>query len=297
MRGVVIGDRFKVLEQVGEGGSGQGEVYRAVELTTGRDVAVKVQLPRLFEDSSEYKDNGEDMEREGKRSGLLAGDGIPEVFWKGSHGSRYCIVMEYLEGPTLAEALAQCRPVKVPTAAAVVAQLCRILGRVHGEKLVHRDIKPTNVMIVGESGRVHLLDLGWAARAGCVPERTGGTGGWMAPEQFDPRAVVTPAFDIFALGCLLLHMTVLTLPYGSTASSRPQEGAPVLPADRLAALPSELKDLVLAMVAWAPGDRPASAQEVFRSLAPLVPVPGSQAPGRALKPDPTAYYRLTGRYR
>ncbi|MFD9537662.1 serine/threonine protein kinase [Streptomyces sp. NPDC060010] len=294
MRGVVIENRFKVLEQlVGE--SGQGEVYRGVELETRRDVAVKLQLPRLFEPSSEYKGNGEDMEVEGQRSVRLAGPGIPEILWNGPYGNRYCIVMEYLEGPTLAEALAQCRPVKTPTVAAVVGQLCETVGRVHDERLVHRDIKPGNIMIVGERGTIHLLDLGWAAEAGRVPERTGGTGGWMAPEQFDPTAVVSPALDIFALGCLILHMTVMTLPYGATAGSRPQEGTPVLPPDRLAALPPDLKDLALAMVAWSPGDRPVSAKEVSASLAPLLPAPGSPAPGRALKPDPTAYYRLPGR--
>ncbi|MFB7058331.1 serine/threonine-protein kinase [Streptomyces vinaceus] len=293
MRGVVIRNRFEVLELVGE--SGQGEVYKAVDLESGQKVAVKLQLPRLFEQSHEYKAEAEDMRAEGERSTRLSHvPGIPEVHWSGLYRDRHCIVMEFLKGPTLGEALARCRPVKATTAAAVVGQLCEIIGHVHEEGLVHRDIKPANIMLVGEQGRIHLLDLGWAAEAGRAPQRAAGTGGWMAPEQFDRSAVVLPSLDVFALGCLILHMTVMAFPYGATPSSRPHLGTPVLPPDRLAALPRELRELALAMVAWEPGDRPASVKDVLALLAPLLPAPGDPAPGRALDPDPTAFYRLPG---
>ncbi|MFI5617380.1 serine/threonine protein kinase [Streptomyces sp. NPDC051567] len=292
VRGEVVGDRFKVYEQVTT--AGQGELYSAFEDGTGRKVAVKLQLPRAFEETSEYGLDARDMKDEAVRGVRLAGPGIPEIYWHGPYDNRYCIVMEYLEGPTLAEALARRRPVKTPTVAAVVGRLCEILGRVHGEGLVHRDVKPSNVMLESPRGRVKLLDLGYAERAGRLPYRTAGTVGWMAPEQFDARVVVTPASDIFALGCLILDMTVMTLPYGA-GPGRPERSAPVLPADRLAALPGDLRDLALAMVSWAPGDRPGSAKEVLDALAPVLPTPGSPPPARPLDPDPTTGYRLAGR--
>ncbi|KUL34167.1 hypothetical protein ADL22_30845 [Streptomyces sp. NRRL F-4489] len=283
-------NRYEVFGQVGCGG--QGELYRGRDTETGRQVAVKLQKARLFEPAHSYQEAGEEFEAEADMTQMLTGvDGIPKVLGKGIvGGGRRCIVLEFIDGVPFYDAMLSRRPLRVSTAASVIGQLCEILHRVHERKLVHRDIKPENV-ILDPSGRVWLIDMGLALPHGVPTDRGSGTPGYVPPDEYDgcPDGV-TPLSDIFALGCMLLEMTVMQLPYAGMAE-RPAPDCPVLPPDRMLRVPPEFRSLALSMVDRARQNRPQGVTEVFDQLRPLLPALGSKPPAKPLRPDPTEYYR------
>jgi serine/threonine-protein kinase len=288
-----IGDverRYEVLDMVGDGG--QGDLFLGRDRNSGQKVALKLQKARDLGPESDFHWAGDELLKEGSRMMMLTGiQAIPEVIATGTHRRRRCLVMEFAEGHQLQKVLSAALPVKDPgTVAAVIGQLCEILAEVHDRNLVHCDLKPENV-IVQPDGRLRLIDMGHAVVADQETEYARGTRGWASPEQSDacPSGLTRQA-DIFALGCILLEMTVMRLPYGGQ-DERAEEGTPVLPADRLAKLPPEFASLALWMVRWKAAERPADVREVFDRLRCYLPQLGSQRPSKPLRPDPTEYYR------
>lgn len=290
--GKLVLDRYELLDEIGSGGQGVLHLGRDVE--TGRKVAVKLQKPRVFESADSYRNIGEAFEEEAAMTQRLTGiPGIPELIASGtvrSGGERRCIVLEFVDGTVLYDMMLRARPFRVPAVAAVIGQLCEILHRVHGERLVHRDVKPENV-ILDPDGRVWLIDLGLALLRGEKTDRGDGTLGYVPPDELDgcPQGV-TPSSDIFALGCMMLEMTVMRLPYAGM-SERPAPECPVLPPDRLRQVPLQLRSLALSMVDRVPENRPRDVREIFDRLRPHLPSPGSKPPAKPLDPDPTEYYR------
>lgn len=288
-----VGDverRYEVLDMVGDGG--QGDLFLGRDRNSGQKVALKLQKARDLGPESDFHWAGDELLKEGSRMMMLTGiQAIPEVIATGTHRRRRCLVMEFVEGHQLQKVLSAALPVKDPgTVAAVIGQLCEILTEVHDRNLVHCDLKPENV-IVQPDGRLRLIDMGHAVVAEQETEYARGTRGWASPEQSDacPSGLTRQA-DIFALGCILLEMTVMRLPYGGQ-DERAEEGTPVLPADRLAKLPPEFASLALWMVRWKAAERPADVREVFDRLRCCLPQLGSQRPSKPLRPDPTEYYR------
>ncbi|MFE0192975.1 serine/threonine protein kinase [Streptomyces sp. NPDC058989] len=281
---------YEVLDMVGDGG--QGDLFLGRDRRTGEKVALKLQKTRDLGPESFFHSAGRHLLEEGSRMMVLTEiQAIPEIIATGTHRGRRCLVMEFVEGRQLQNALLAARPVKDPgTVASVIGQLCEILQNVHDLNLVHCDLKPENV-IVQPDGRLRLIDMGHAVTAG---ERTScerGTRGWASPEQSDecPSGLTRQA-DIFGLGCILLEMTVMRLPYGGL-EERAEPGGPVLPPDRLAMLPPEFASLALWMVRWEAKERPAGVRDVFDQLRPYLPRLGSRRPSKRLRPDPTEYYR------
>lgn len=285
-----VEERYELLRQAGSGG--QADLYVGRERESGRKVAIKVQKPWAFESMAYFRDIGKILAEEGVRTRQLAATAaVPELIATGWYGNRRCLVMEFVEGKLLYDVLISRRPIRdVGTVASVIGQLCEILHAVHGEKLVHRDVKPENI-IVEPDGRLRLLDMGLAVGRGEPFDICTGTLGYVPPEQFDPdTSGLTGRADIFALGCILLEMTVMRLPYGGM-HERPTHDCPVLPDDRLAAIPRAFLPLALRMVEREPERRPADVREVFAHLRPYVPAVGSRPPVKPLRPDPTEYYR------
>ncbi|MFD8933876.1 serine/threonine protein kinase [Streptomyces sp. NPDC059578] len=288
-----IGDvekRYEVLGTVGCGG--QGDLFLGRDRRSGERVALKLQKARDLGPESNFHWAGRNLLEEGSRMTLLAGiQAIPEIIASGTHRGRRCLVMEFVEGRQLQDVLLAARPVRHPgTVASVIGQLCEILWEVHARNLVHCDLKPENV-IVQPDGRLRLIDMGHAITAGKSTQYERGTRGWASPEQSDAcPSGLTRRADIFGLGCILLEMTVMRLPYGGL-EERAEQGGPVLPADRLAKLPLEFASLALRMVRWEAEERPADVREVFDQLRPHLPRLGSRRPSKRLRPDPTEYYR------
>ncbi|MGM0358948.1 serine/threonine protein kinase [Streptomyces griseoaurantiacus] len=288
-----IGDvekRYEVLDMFGDGG--QGDLFLGRDRSSGQKVALKLQKARDLGPESDFHWAGDELLEEGSRMMMLTGiETIPEVIATGTHRRRRCLVMEFVEGHHLRKILSAALPVKDPvTVAAVIGQLCEILAEVHDRNLVHCDLKPENV-IVQPDGSLRLIDMGHAVVANRKTEYARGTRGWASPEQSDacPSGLTRQA-DIFGLGCILLEMTVMRLPYGGLEELA-EAGTPVLPADKLAELPPEFASLALWMVRYEAAERPADVREVFDRLRPYLPRLGSRRPPKRLRPDPTEYYR------
>jgi len=198
--GLILDDRYQLAEPIAAGGVGQ--VWRAADLLLDREVAVKLLRP-------EYADHPDTLERfraEAKHAGSLTHPCVARVYDYGNAGLAVppYLVMEYVNGPSLADMLAV-DPVHPVLALDVAAQAAAGLGAAHRIGLVHRDVKPGNIL-VGADGLVKITDFGIAHAAGSAPI-TGpglvmGTTQYMAPERI-AGGQATPASDLYALGILI----------------------------------------------------------------------------------------------
>jgi len=266
-----LAGRYRIQEVIGRGG--MSTVYRATDEVLGRDVAVKVLLPALAEQDPTYAAR---FEREARAAAALASSAVVTVFDTGTDedGGQY-IVMEYVSGHSLAELLAQGRPLPVSEAIRIAARVGDALQAAHEAGILHRDIKPANVM-VADDGSVKLLDFGIARQLDGVTLTQAasvvGTAAYMAPE----RALGQPGdarADVYSLGCLLYAMLTGRPPFSgeiAAALLHQQINADPVPPSRLeAGVPAGLDALVLAMLAKAPDARPGTAAEVGQRLGAL----------------------------
>ncbi len=192
------------IEQVaGEGG--MAIVYRATQQSLDRTVALKVMSPGLAE-QSEFRVR---FEREQKMAAALDHPGVVPVHWAGEAQGRLFIVMKFVEGETLRERLAQGGRLEPEDAVEVLEQVASALGAAHERALVHRDIKPGNVLLEGKTGRVYLTDFGLAKPVDDDITDPGdkimGTVRYMAPERHRGGGDEVLG-DIYALGCVLWDM-------------------------------------------------------------------------------------------
>ncbi|KUL35183.1 hypothetical protein ADL22_28105 [Streptomyces sp. NRRL F-4489] len=211
----VLGGRYRLVRLIGRGG--MGAVHEAVDTELDRRVAVK----RL------YGAGGPDaaavalarLRREAQALARISHPGVVQVHDSGRHEDRPYLVMELLDGVDLAKLVAAHGPLPPPVAAAVGLGMCRALAAAHSAGVLHRDVKPTNVMVT-RSGRVVLQDFGLAriaeepaiTRAGALI----GTPQYMAPELMRGE-LPGPAADLYGLGACLYLMLTGTPPLGSDA--------------------------------------------------------------------------------
>ncbi|MDN5858198.1 MAG: serine/threonine protein kinase [Pseudonocardia sp.] len=209
----VIGGRYVVLAELGRGG--MGIVWRAEDRVMGRHVAVKeLHLPtglsaeerRLFRDR---------LLREARTAGRLSDSGIVTVHDVVSENGVDHIVMELIDAPTLADVVRRNGPLDEPVALSVAGQLVAALGVAHDSGVVHRDVKPANVLLRAD-GRVKLTDFG-IAQAADDPRLTStgsivGSPGYLAPERLG-GANAGPASDMWALGATLYHAVAGKAPF------------------------------------------------------------------------------------
>ena len=257
--GLILDDRYQLAEPIAAGGVGQ--VWRASDLLLDREVAVKLLRP-------EYADHPDTLERfraEAKHAGSLTHPCVARVYDYGNAGpaSPPYLVMEYVNGPSLADMLAV-DPVHPVLALDVAAQAAAGLDAAHSIGLVHRDVKPGNILI-GADGLVKITDFGIAHAAGSAPI-TGpglvmGTTQYMAPERI-AGGQATPASDLYALGILIYECLTGLPPYdGGTAEV--MAGHLYLPMPPLpAGVPPELGELVTRLTAKDPAVRLSDAAEV-----------------------------------
>ncbi|MFG3406515.1 protein kinase [Streptomyces sp. NPDC048142] len=286
MSGRIIADRYELASILGQGGMGQ--VWTAYDRRLDRRVAVKLLRPDRVAGPT-GSDAADDLRRRFVRECRVTAQvdhpGLVTVHDAGSDDDDLYLVMQYVEGADLADHLAERDPYPWPWAVAVAAQLCAVLSAVHAVPIVHRDLKPRNVM-VRPDGTVTVLDLGVASVLDTDTTRLTHTGSpigspaYMAPEQAMGGAV-GPYTDLYALGAVLHELLSGDVPFaGSTALGvlhRHLYEPPLPVRQTRPEVPVALESLVLRLLAKDPGARPASAQEVYEDLAPLLPRHGTPA--------------------
>ena len=307
----LLAGRYRIDGLLGRGG--MSEVYHGYDERLDRRVAIKVLRPPghvpAAPDSPEAveildaldRDRSKRFLREIRVTAQLEHPGTPAVYNTGVETApdgttRLWLVMQLLRGSTLEALLNQAdyqsSPFPIAWAAATAAQIAAVLADVHRVDIVHRDIKPGNVMIT-DGGVMKVLDFGIAILrgAGALPrltqvDRTVGTPAYMSPEQCLGQ-VVTAASDIYSLGCLLLELLTGDVPFFATADTPLRSHHLNTPApsarSRRADIPVELDTLVSSMLAKDPGARPTAAAvyETLLSLTTTGPRPGGHGrPGK-----------------
>jgi len=263
---VRIAERYSLRERIAVGG--MGEVHLATDDRLGRLVAVKV-LAAGFADSPDFVER---FRREALTAAALSHPNIAQVYDYGVDGDSHFIVMEYAEGQDLAQVIRQHGRLTPGDAVRVAEQVCAALGAAHRAGVVHRDVKPGNV-IIRPDGTVKVTDFGIARALGQASlTDTGtvmGTAAYVAPEQARGEAT-TPSSDLYSLGILLFQMLTGSVPFdGDTpvaiAMRHLDEPVP-LPSSRVADLPANLDEVVVRATAKSPADRYADADAMAAAL-------------------------------
>ncbi|MFD3625903.1 serine/threonine-protein kinase [Streptomyces sp. NPDC058698] len=299
--GELVDGAYELTAPLGQGG--MALVWRAREVATGRDVAVKF-LRLDSEDLRRLDPDERDAElvvlyarfrREAGLLGSLDHPGIPELYGHGSHLGMPYIAMRLVTGVTLRAFLDEHNTLPLASAVAVASQVAQALACAHTLPVVHRDLKPQNVMI-DDDGVPTLLDFGIAKPLHAGATRytahgsTLGSRGYQAPEQILEKEP-TARTDIYAFGCVLYELLAgrppFTLGEGSGLIDRHLHEEPLPPGVYTAGVPEVLDDLVLSMLDKNPERRPAIG-DVSDVLASWCPGPGDPEPRPRTHPDPTA---------
>ncbi len=262
----LLAGRYRLLSRLGSGG--HGEVWRARDERLDRDVAVKVLRPELADD----EDVRARFRAEARAAGGLRSPGIAAVFDFAEDDEGAWLVMELVDGVPLSQVLRSSGRLPVDRTLDLVEQAAAALQVAHDGGVVHRDVKPGNLLLRGD-GRLSVTDFGIASAAGAAPlTRTGqvvGTAAYLAPEQASGRPV-TGAADVYALGVVAYECLAGARPFerdGQVAVllAHLSEPPPPLPPD----VPGPVAALVHRMLAKDPAERPASARDVQREAAAL----------------------------
>ena len=278
-----LGGRYELGTVLGAGA--MARVWRASDQVLGRQVAVKVLHPALARDP-EYVAR---FAREARNAAMLPPHpGIVAIYDSGVDGDAVYLVMELVSGHTLAEVLATYGPLDPAEACRIAAEIAGALVAAHRAGLVHRDVKPANIMLT-DAGGVKVVDFGIArAQAGDALTRTGavlGSPAYMAPEQIT-GAQVDARTDLYALGVALYQMLTGTPPFvGGDSFAVLQRHLSEIPAPPSALRPGlsgQIDQVVGRLLAKDPAARPQTAEDAAQLItiantAGPAPVPGTPA--------------------
>ncbi|MDO8151221.1 Stk1 family PASTA domain-containing Ser/Thr kinase [Isoptericola sp. b408] len=267
--GRLVDGRYEIAARVARGG--MATVYRAHDRRLGREVALKVMHPHLADgvDGASFVSR---FRREARASARLSHPGVVAVFDQGLDGDTSYLTMEYVEGGNLRAALLE-GPLPVGRALDVTTRVLDALAAAHRVGLVHRDVKPENVLL-GHDGSVKVADFGLARAVTEVTSTASGTilgtVAYLAPEVIASRGA-GPATDVFAVGVLLSEMLTGTVPYPGepaigVAYHHVHDDLPA-PSERVPWLPPELDRLVASFTERDPQQRPVDAAAASAAVA------------------------------
>lgn len=261
-----INNRYEARERIGSGG--MANVYKGIDCVLKRDVAIKL----LHEDSAADPSFVERFRREAQAVAQLNCPNIVSVYDWGAGDHSYYMVMEYVDGTSLKEAIRDRAPLPEREALRIGADVASALAVAHQGGIVHRDIKPQNILLTRD-GAVKVVDFG-IARTESLTQLTltnavYGTAHYFSPEQAQGR-IVDARSDIYSLGVVLYEMLTGREPFqgGSLLEVAVQhvQQPPVPPRDRVPSISPAVNDLVLRALAKDPNDRFASASGMRAAL-------------------------------
>lgn len=264
--GITLGGRFQLTDRIAIGG--MGEVWKARDQVLGRIVAIKIL-------KEEYTGDPGFLNRfraEARHTALLNHEGIANVFDYGEEGGSAYLVMELVPGQPLSAIIERERILSPDRTLSIVGQTATALSVAHNQGLVHRDVKPGNLLILPD-GRVKITDFGIARIADQVPlTATGqvmGTAQYLAPEQATGQQA-TGSSDIYALGVIGYELLAGRRPFSgesqiAIALAQVNDAPPPLPDT----IPTPVRALIASMLAKDPADRPADAELLAKAVAAI----------------------------
>jgi eukaryotic-like serine/threonine-protein kinase len=261
----IIDGRYRVLSRLGSGG--MADVYLAQDQLLGREVAVKV-LHHHFAEDQEFVER---FKREASSAAALSHPNIVAIFDRGEWNGTYYIAMEYVAGRSLKALVRETGPLEPAVAIETVIQILRAARFAHRRGVIHRDLKPHNVLL-DEEGRARVTDFGIARAGASDMTLTGsimGTAQYLSPEQAQGYAV-SAASDIYSVGVILYELLTGVVPFeGDTAVAiafKQVSATPRPPSELNPALPPSLDAVVLRALAKDPVERFADDDELIAAL-------------------------------
>lgn len=258
--------RYEITGELGRGA--MGVVYKALDPTIGRTVALKTM--RLDVHGLDAQEMVRRFQNEARAAGVLNHPNIVTIYDAGEQDGIFYIAMEFIEGTTLHELLAEKRVLATDEVLQLTRQICRGLDYAHSNGIVHRDIKPANIMITA-NGSVKIMDFGIAKSGGQVTN-TGqvlGTPNYMAPEQVKGRQLDGRS-DLFSLGVILYEMLTGEKPFVgqnvTTIIYKIVNENPITPRDLDVTVHPGLSAIVTKALAKAPDDRYQTGADLVRDL-------------------------------
>lgn len=265
MIGRIFNNRYTITERIGIGG--MAEVYRAQDNVLGRIVAVKIMLPQYAADASFTQR----FKHEAASAANLQSPYIVNVYDWGQDEGTFYIVMEYVRGSDLKTAIRERGPINQRKVAEIGSQVCQALSAAHRLDIIHRDIKPQNIMVQPD-GNVKVMDFGIARAKNSVMSQTSsvlGTAHYLSPEQAQGKEL-TSASDIYSLGVVLYEAATGTLPFDgpdavSVAMKQVSE-EPTPPSQINPNIDPDLEAIIMHALAKQPYERFATANDMRFAL-------------------------------
>ena len=263
----LFGDRYEVEGRIGTGG--MAEVWRGHDRVLNRTVAIKTLLPQFASDAS-FVDR---FRREAQAAARLNHAGIVSVYDSGTDGNTPYIVMEFIEGRTLADYLGSGKTIPPMEAAKIAQDIAESLAVAHAQGVIHRDIKPANVMVTRD-GKVLVMDFG-IARLISGPETAPqtsavlGTASYLSPEQAQGQPVDART-DIYALGVVMYEMLTGRPPFTGDSpmaiAYKQVNATPPAPSSANPDVPPELDAIVMRALSKNPANRYQTGKEFADDL-------------------------------
>lgn len=266
MIGKKIGGRYEILDRIG--GGGMAVVYKAIDILLNRVIAVKVLRPQYaIDDDFVYR-----FRREAQAAASLSHPNVVSIYDVGVEGDVHYIIMEYVEGSTLKEYITSYAPLTVEEAIQFTRQIAEALDHAHHNQIIHRDIKPHNILI-GSNQRVKVTDFGIArAVTSATITHTGSVLGsvhYFSPEQ--ARGGLTgEKSDIYSLGIVLYEMLTGKLPFSGdspiSVALKHLQDSYTEPRELNDRIPQSVENVILRSLAKDPLQRYSSAKELIKDL-------------------------------
>jgi len=266
---LVFGRRYRVTEKIGTGG--MAEVYKAVDETLGRTVAVKVMHARYAADPA----FAARFRQEAQAAANLVSPNIVNIYDWGADGDTYYIVMEYVRGTDLKSIILDKGALPSKKVADIGAQVCSALSVAHGYDIVHRDIKPHNIMVQPD-GSAKVMDFGIARAGNSTMTQTGsvlGTAHYVSPEQAQGKEL-SGSSDLYSLGVVLYECVTGTLPFDAdtpvAVALKQVNEQPLPPSARNSQVDPGLEAIIVKAMQKRAPDRYSSPDEMRKDLLRVV---------------------------